>query len=499
MRPLGLPLTWAPEGTWRRLARTRAPQIRARTDPELRVLHALERPGCPICHESGGADRHYFFWFFAESYYESFTLDALTRSLGFCLGHGDVLARMTVGASQLTFVHEVLVQRARAALRDPPAADRRQPQGPPLAASARCPACQNRLNGADRNAFWLGALLEDPALVGGRYGHPSLLCFPHLRAITPRISDAVLVRLLQAHESAISAALEALSAPDRTRGLEAGRREDLLAGLLPVLSLAVSHDTDIDPYAGLQDGGRPQGTRDPVQEFVESLAGDACPICREIRRAWLEWTGWLDAAAGRGEPHLGDLLPTCAEHVWPLVRRGAPPLALTVARHALSAALTEVAIAGRALVPRLRPERERLTERIRRVFWEPRERIRAARSVLARGLRCPVCERLATARDGAIALLFAVLEDRRARAALEHGYGLCLGHFARVLAADPPREIRALLVEVEDARLASLGWELREATRKAAWQFRPEEKGAEQTAWRRALLRFSGSLREHAA
>jgi hypothetical protein len=68
-----------------------------------------------------------------------------------------------------------------------------------------------------------------------------------------------------------------------------------------------------------------------------------------------------------------------------------------------------------------------------------------------------------------------------------------------VLAADPPRKIRSLLVEVEDARLASLGWELREATRKAAWQFRPEEKGTEQTAWRRALLRFSGSLREHAA
>lgn len=69
-------------------------------------------------------------------------------------------------------------------------------------------------------------------------------------------------------------------------------------------------------------------------------------------------------------------------------------------------------------------------------------------------------------------------------------------HLAGALAADPPPATRALLVEVESARLAVLGWELEEARRKSAWQFRPEQRGAEQTAWRRALLRCAGSLRD---
>lgn len=48
---------------------------------------------------------------------------------------------------------------------------------------------------------------------------------------------------------------------------------------------------------------------------------------------------------------------------------------------------------------------------------------------------------------------------------------------------------------MERGKLAVLHWELEEAGRKAAWDARPEAKGREGTAWRRAVLRFSGTLR----
>ncbi len=482
-------------------ARARLPDLRGprrrsaarpRGEPELRLLHALAEAGCPICCESRRVDSSYFFWFFNESYYASFTLDALHRSLGFCLGHAEVLSSAQTGAAQLAYVHHVLVRRVRLALAADAAGQggRRPPRGPTVARSGPCPACHSRAGGADRNVSWLAGILEDPALFEERYGRPGMLCVPHLRALAPRVSDAAFGRLLAAHGTAMTAALEELPA-----GRPGGSRGDLLERVLPALHLAVGHDTELDPYPSPDEAGSGERARDPVAELAESLRRDCCPLCLEVRRAWLEWTAWLDAASSRGEPQLADLLPTCAEHVWPLVRHGRPPLAAAVARRALGAALVEVDMARGALLPRPRPERERLTERLHRILREPRRRVEAARDVLARGLRCPVCERLAVARDRALALLLALLADRRHRAAFADGYGLCIAHLAQALAWDPKPETRRLLVEVEDARLASLEWELAEAMRKTAWQFRPEAKGAEQTAWRRALLRFSGSLR----
>jgi len=53
--------------------------------------------------------------------------------------------------------------------------------------------------------------------------------------------------------------------------------------------------------------------------------------------------------------------------------------------------------------------------------------------------------------------------------------------------------LRTLLLRMQSAKLACLAWEVEEARRKAAWFGRPETRGAECTAWRRALYRFSGS------
>ena len=100
---------------------------------------------------------------------------------------------------------------------------------------------------------------------------------------------------------------------------------------------------------------------------------------------------------------------------------------------------------------------------------------------------------LATAETRAIALLFALLEAPQHQAALERGHGLCMPHFFQVLARVPTQALRPLLLRTQSAKLACLAWEVQEARRKAAWFGRPETLGAERTAWRRALYRFSGS------
>lgn len=364
----------------------------SRGHQDAQLLAALDEEGCPVCHLIAGSDDHYLFWFFNENYYEPFSLDGLTRSLGFCLAHGARLTRSSVGAYQLAAVHEVLVRRIREMLLHHPAAQRRgEGPRPALATYDVCPACQDRESQAARTAFWLAALLEEP---GGadRYACPGILCFPHLRAVLPRVSQVTFERLLAVHESAMACALQSLRELTIELGPIASEgRQDLVKALLPSLRLALGHDKGNGAYPVPHESGVSPRSRDPVGDFLEALGrGEACPVC------------------------------------------------------------------------------------------------------------LPVCERLAVARDRALSLLFGLLEGRQHRATLESGYGLCLKHFSRTLAFHPAPAIRSALVEVEAAKLARLHWELEESLRKVAWNVRPEPKGTEQTAWRRAVLRFSGSLKQRA-
>ncbi len=451
---------------------------------EARLLAAMAEEGCPVCHDTAGSDDRFFFWFFTENYYEAFTLDALTRSLGFCLAHGERLAQTTMGAYQLAAVHEVLVRRILRSL-----------SGPPLpAASASCPACRDRQDLVERSAFMLAGLLQESSGADS-YGHPGTLCFPHLQAVASRVSPLTLERLLAIHEAAAASAVRVLEGLRGELGpfpSDGGR--DLVKTLLPSLRLAVGHDPGSAIYPPLEGSAPPPGLRDRVGRFLEGLRRtDACAVCLEVRRAWVEWFGWLDEAASR-DVTVEDLLPTCLEHVWPTIHQGGAFLAAAAARHVLSAVQGEIHMAATLLKAPPRRDHERPLDRLKRVMKGPRQRVRTARQGLTRPVRCPVCERLAVARDRALSLLFALLEDRQHRAAVESGYGLCLKHFSRALTLDPAPEVRAVVMEVEKAKLARLLWELEESLRKVAWSFRPEAKGAEEEAWRRATLRFSGSF-----
>jgi len=138
--------------------------------------------------------------------------------------------------------------------------------------------------------------------------------------------------------------------------------------------------------------------------------------------------------------------------------------------------------------------RQRLSERLQSWFRGAHYRFAKAREVVALPIPCPVCRRLDTARNRVLDLLFALLQEHRHRIAFENGYGLCLKHLSRALALQPLQTIQRILIECESAKLSRLEWELEEALHKWTWPARAEAQGTEQTAWRQAVSRVSGSF-----
>lgn len=442
------------------------------------LLQSLENEGCPVCFETSHCDERFFYWFFDDHYASIETLDGLVRSLGFCAIHGERAARDPAGRSPLSVVHEVLARRTGAILsRELSKRVQGQGAGAALAVPDRCPACRYRDHAVGEAAYLLAAALEHPSGLD-RYGRPGLLCFPHLQTVVPRLPEPVLRRVLTVHEAALASALESLS--DSESGFHSALRilagDSGGAGDVPVA---------VEPKAS-------PGERDPVGEFLESFSrDDACPVCREVERAWIEWMDWLDDAVPRGWG-VEDLLPACRDHLWAAVRPGESLPTVQAVRKGLCAALDQLRRGLETLESPELPDRGRAVPRIVRAFGGSHRRLRAALHAIGRPLPCPVCNRLAVARDRILELLFALLEDLEHRARFTRGYGLCLRHFSRALALKPSPEVRTMLTEVLAARLACLQWELEESLRKDAWAFRPEAAGREHTAWRRAVDRFSG-------
>jgi len=212
-----------------------------------------------------------------------------------------------------------------------------------------------------------------------------------------------------------------------------------------------------------------------------------------MARAWTEWMGWLDDKVRRGW-EVDDVLPGCPQHLWAAYSLGTPLLAISSVWKALGLVLEQIRIAIKSLPLSPVPDRGGILTRMGNAIRGSHGRLQATRDVIARDLPCPVCHRLALARDRIIALLFSLLMDPQHRVRFERGYGLCLRHYSRALALTPSPMVRAILTEIEFAKLSVLHWELEESLRKDAWSYRPEAAGTEHVAWRRAVLRFSGSF-----
>lgn len=478
---------------WKRVKNVREPSAQL-SYWESRLLSLLAQQGCPICQDAADTDRRYFFWFYNEKYYQSVTLDALSQSLGFCRAHGACLTQGSQGSYQVAFVHEILLRRVLRGLREAGTTGPRENRcGTALSILGLCPPCADREERAGSDAFWFAPFREDGSRAD-HYGRPGMLCFPHLQMLTGHLSASAFERLLALHEDSMAFALESLvERKDALRRLSSADHRELLEPLLPALWLAVGHERNPVCWAAPKGLAASAQRRDPVAEFLEGLRrDDACAVCLEVQRAWLEWVGWLRNAVEQGAK-AEDLLPTCPEHVWPMVRLGSCPLAVETAENVLSLALHQVRAALRAFAPPAKDGGQGPFLLLRKgLLQSQRLRIQAAREVMERGLRCPVCDRLRNAEDRALRLLSVLIKARQGRAAMEDGHGLCLQHLSKALAVDPTPPSRRFLLEVEVAKLDRLHWELEEALRKTSWSCRPESRGAESTSWRRAVRKFSG-------
>lgn len=120
------------------------------------------------------------------------------------------------------------------------------------------------------------------------------------------------------------------------------------------------------------------------------------------------------------------------------------------------------------------------------------ERVAYRGSVLPTAAPCPVCESAYFAERTALSELLRWFDDAELQAHYGPSFGLCLPHLQR--ASDEYKDHPHLpaLRAAELEKLRRLQHELQEFNRKRDYRFADEPKGAEQTAWRRVIEKFTG-------
>jgi hypothetical protein len=466
-------------------------------DPEIYGRsQVLEGEHCLICRRISKWDEKYRFWFLHENYSFPETLEHLTRSLGFCFFHGAQAALDPSGQSSLTFVHNVLARRVGAMLsRDRSRRSTGKGSVPSLASPDTCPACHDRDDATGRALSSLVSMIEQAE--SDCRTLPGPLCFPHVQTLISRLSRGALLRIVPFYETTLSAAMDTVS-EEREKATELQPDQETCGDdpVLPALHLIAGDDGTSGLFPPLLGRHLQSAIRNPIGDFLKYLSADEeCPVCKEMRRAWTEWTAWLTDNPSGGD-EVSDLLPLCPVHLRATFHLGNRRLATTSIRNALDLACNQVRLGLKLLVTPPVPDRGNTLFRPGRLSQREEKPLREVRRSIGRLFPCPVCHRLSVARDRALILLFSLLESPRRQARFERGHGLCLKHFSRALTLKPHEGVRAILTEAQIARLALLQWELEESMRKDAWTFRPEAPGTERTAWARAVRRFSGSFPE---
>ena len=461
---------------------------------DARLRELLRTEGCPVCREVIDSENDYFSFLLVETYRVRKIQEGIAGALGFCMKHGAWLKQFAEKSYQITFLSSALVHDILDHLRES-FGEARGKLRSPLALPQPCPACKLGEDVAATRISMLGKLLKQPN-DAELYGHPALLCFPHFQRLLPHLAPASFERLLAIHQGALELAKDPLATTSTTLTdhLSHAPSSKITEPLQAALAVSVGSGQGSALWAAPEWHHDKRSVWNPIDALAANLEQDnICPLCLEVRRAWQEWMTWLEGATAQNEI-VEDSLPTCTDHVWAGVRATSPRCAGTSARNVIDLSLRRIHF-GQALMSELRSDtRQRLSERLQSWFRGSRYRFTKAREAAVLPIPCPVCRRLDTARDRALELLFALLQEHQYRIAFENGYGLCLKHLSRALALQPPQTIQRIVIECESAKLSRLEWELEEALRKWTWPARAEAKGTEQTAWQRAVGRLSGSF-----
>jgi len=444
------------------------------------MLHRLGQPGCPICARRAADEQTYFFWLLYENYSEPEVLDQFCSSLGFCAAHAGWLAIQTTRTDSVAFLHSHILRHALQVIGPGKKTGlRRRARG--LVTRRTCPACASQSASASSFAWFLAKALEEHDKLE-LYGRPGLLCMSHLGLVARVAEPRVLERIFQVQLSALQSAARSLGGESQAaqQGLPAA-----IDAALVLVAGAPSLNSRLDV-----EQGESSPSRNPLEDFARLLLqNDSCPVCAEMLRARSEWIGWLSRAVDN-EEKCQDLLARCAAHVWVCASQCETRLRVRTATNALEAATAKIQLAYDAGWGK-RPREKRTDNSWRRLLGYG-DATGLAREILQRPERCPLCMRIDVAEERALTLLRDLLALRKHRDAFEEGHGLCVKHLAAIL-PEVADDGKKYLLRVESARLSCLLWELEEGWRKRSWNYRAETQGGERRAWRRSLLRISGT------
>jgi hypothetical protein len=453
-----------------RLFRTVAPEDSL--DGHMQGL--LCTPGCPACNERRNSERVHFFWLLSENCQQPNILADISAGLGFCSAHAMYLIHRGEYIDSLAYIYRWVIEDSLRKL----AEFGHKPDDPYFIAPKDCYTCRT-LDKDIANSGFRRMLASNE--VWDVYGRPGLLCAEHLMTATqasPPFRVGLLFEVHRSHLTFARAALESCSIPD-------------------------GHSESITRALHLTIGQEPHLVRAPSVGFSEELAASdvsaisrvraairssrGCPICLEVRRARREWYEWINARAARRE-HLHDLLPSCALHSWELVRSCSPATAMTIAINLCEQLIDDLrkAMNELSIEAKHKTWAERLVRATSRIRHRPRP-------IHSHSRPCPVCYRQAVAEERAILLLMTLLGDRACQSDYEYGSGVCLRHLASALRRKEWGRHSEFIKSAEQTKLSLLAWEIDERQRKSAYQWRPEALGQEETAWRRAMEKVSGS------
>jgi hypothetical protein len=438
-----------------------------------RMQSLLCTTGCPVCNERRDSERVHFFWLLSENCQQPDILEDISAGLGFCSAHAMFLINRAEYTESLAHIYRWVIQNSLRKLTEVS----RKPGEPYFTAPKNCYTCRTLDEEIAHSSF--RRMLKSNE-VWRFYGQPGLLCGEHLMTAVqagPPFRTGLLFEVHRSHLLFARAALESCSMPD-------GNSESIIRAL----HLTIGQEPHLvqAPSAGsAEELAESDGVMTRIRAAIRGSRG--CPICFEIHRARREWYEWIDARA-RTDEHLDDLLPSCAFHSWELVRTCSPATAKSVAVNLCEQLIDDLCRAMTALS--IETKRKTWLERLVQTSSRIRNR---PRPIHFRSRSCPVCYRQAVAEERTILLLMTLLGDRAAQSDYEYGSGLCVRHLASALHRREGNVHSEFLISAEQTKLSLLAWEIDERQRKSAYQWRPEALGPEETAWRRAVEKVSGS------
>lgn len=224
-------------------------------------------------------------------------------------------------------------------------------------------------------------------------------------------------------------------------------------------------------------------------DIVEAMATPGCAFCKLQQRAaerYLDAFLWESVNDPRLRREVGAARGFCGDHAWLLVRPGA----------ALGTAIIyKDVVTGTTHAVQSAPDSTggSIWRRVRAWFGRSQPSSDPVVQALTPQRLCPVCENAAEVQQHLCATVLSAMKQSDDFLTHYRGSsGLCVRHFAALIAHAHQPKPRAALIETQLAIWQALEGELSEFIRKNNHRFRGEKFGDERDSWERAIALTSG-------